>query len=138
MLRRFVAASAVAGLGIACAAITLATLARIYTLHHPMMLTVLWCMVPAIWGVWAMLTPNRWMPARLPEWGALLGLLVVFFATFVLNVPARLTDTYLETRWRGVGVLAGVAIYYLLWMLVRVVYMRLAMPAEVKTFKKAA
>lgn len=138
MLRRFVAASAVAGLAIACAAITLATLARMYTFHHPMMLTVLWCMVPAIWGVWAMLTPSRWMPSRLPEWGALLGLLVVFFATFVLNVPARMTDTYLEARWRGLGVLVGVAMYYLLWMVVRAVYMRLSMPAEVKTFKKAA
>lgn len=138
MLKRFVAASAVGGVVIACAAVGLATVARVYTLQHPLVVTLLWCMVPAIWGVWAMLTPTAWMPARLPEWGAVLGLVVAIGALFVLNIPMRLTDIYLRMRWRGVGVLVGVAIYYLLWIAVRVVYQRLNPRAEVKTFKTAA
>jgi hypothetical protein len=138
MLKRFVAASAVAGVVIACAAVGLAGLARVYQLQHPLTLTLIWCMVPAIWGVWAMLTPTPWMPARLPEWGAVLGLVVAIGALFVLNIPMRMTDVYLRMRWRGVGVLVGVAIYYLLWIAVRVVYQRLTTPAEVKTFKAAA
>ncbi len=138
MLKRFVSASAVAGVAIAFAAVMLATLARFYPLQHPMTLTLLWCMVPAIWGVWAMLTPNRWMPERLPQWGALLGLVVAFGAAFVLNLPAQVTDTYLSTRWRSFGVLVGVVGYYLFWMVVRAVYRKLTTPAEVKTFKAAA
>jgi len=138
MLKRFVAASAVGGVMIACAALGLATLARFYSLQHPLLLTLLWCMVPAIWGVWAMLTPTTWMPARLPEWGAVLGLVVAIGALFVLNIPMRVTDTYLRIRWRGLGVLLGIVIYYLLWMVVRAVYQRLMPRAEVKTFKTAA
>ena len=85
-----------------------------------------------------MLTPNRSMPVRLPEWGAVLGVVVAFIALFVANIPQQMTDTYLGSRWRGLGVLIGVAVYYLLWMVVRAVYLRLARAAEIKEFKKAA
>jgi hypothetical protein len=138
MLQRFVAASAVAGVLIACGAVVLSSVVRVYPLHDPALLTVLWCMVPVVWGVWAVLIPSKLMPTQLPEWGAVLGFILSAFGGFILNVPMKVTDVYLRMRWRGLGVLVAIAVYYLLWMVVRAVYTRLTTPAGERTFKAAA
>jgi hypothetical protein len=124
MFQRFAAATAVASIVIALAVAVLglmpgATLSRIYPI------TMVWCLVPLVWGVWALLVPPAWLPQRLPLWGAILGLVAGSLGAFVLNMPSRLLGVQVALPARAVGFAVMVAFYYLLWMLVRVAYRNL-------------
>ena len=119
MFQRFAAGTAVASVAIAIAALIVCfapglTFERIYPL------TVLWCVAPLAWGIWALLTPSSWVPKRLPLWGAILGLMAGSLAAFVLNVPSRFFGTAVSATLRGVAVLVLTLFYYLCWILVRV------------------
>jgi hypothetical protein len=121
MFPRFAAASAIASIAIAIAALILrllagVNLARIYPV------TILWCIVPLAWGVWALLTPTSWLPQRLPAWGAILGAVAGSLAGFALNLPSRLLGVDVPLFARAIGVVVMTAFYYLLWMLVRRAY----------------
>lgn len=124
MFRRFAAAAAVASIGIAVAATTLflmpgLAVSRMYPV------TVVWCLVPLVWGLWALLAPSAWLPQRLPVWGAILGVVAGSLGAFVLNMPLRLLGVQVALPARAVGFVVMVAFYYLLWMLVRVAYRNL-------------
>lgn len=128
MLRRFAAASAIACVGIACAAFIVSLIPSLpWQRAYP--LAVLWCFAPLVWGIWAMLAPSSGFPERLPVWGALLGLIVGLGAAFVLNLPSRVLGETLSPALRGIWVIVLVVVYYFLWMLVRAVYRAIA-PAE--------
>lgn len=139
MLQRFVSASVVASIGIAFGAVALLIASHIWNLQNIHRIALLWCCAPLIWGVWAVLTPRRWMPERLPIWGALLGLLASLAVLFVLNLPLSIVGKYVAWPYRAIGVLLAMIGYYLLWMLVRVVYRALRGPelAE-REFRAAA
>jgi hypothetical protein len=118
MVQRFAAGTAVASFVIAIAAVILSVIPglkfeRIYPL------TIAWCCVPLVWGVWAVLTPSAWMPKRLPLWGAFLGLFAGLMAVLVLNLPSRFLGEPVSMLVRVMAVLAGTLLYYLMWMLVR-------------------
>ena len=121
MMNRFASASAVAAVAIAVGAVTLVFLLDPLP-EAGYRLTRLWCVVPAFWGLWAMITPKAWVPERLPVWGAILGLIAGLLAIFVLNIPAQVVGVQLPMTARGLGVLLAIAFYYLLWLLVRAVY----------------
>jgi hypothetical protein len=138
MLRRFVAASAIACIGIACAAFIVSLIPGLpWQRAYP--LAVLWCFAPLVWGIWAMLAPSSGFPERLPVWGALLGLLAGQGAA-LLNMPSRVLGVTLSPTLRGIWVIVMVVVYYFLWMLVRAVYRALAPaePAAPKSSKAAA
>ncbi len=125
MLQRFAAGSAIASLGIALAAlVVLLTPALGPQRFYP--LITLWCFMPAVWGLWAMLAPKAWVSSRFPLWGTILGLAVGVLAMFVLNLPFQIFGEASPVWRRGLAVLLLAAVYFLLWMLVRVVYRRLA------------
>ena len=126
MLQRFAAGSASASMWIPVAALVV-LLTPDPQRFFPVV--ILWCFLPAVWGLWAMLAPTDWFPQRLPLWGAILGLAAGLFAAFVLNLPSLIRGVAVPGSLRGLLVLFLVAIYYLLWMLVRVVYRSLARPA---------
>ncbi len=130
MFRRFVSASAIASMVIALGALViLLTPAQAVQRFYP--LTIWWCLAPLVWGLWAMLAPSRWVPQRLPLWGAILGLVAGLLAAFVLNLPARALGVTVPVTVRGVGVVVMVVFYYVLWMLVRVAYRSLGPPTSV-------
>ncbi|MGZ4816720.1 MAG: hypothetical protein ACXVZV_14995 [Terriglobales bacterium] len=139
MLQRFVSASAVVGVAIGCGAVGLFVAAHLVDLRNPYLLAVLWCTLPVVWGVWAVLTPRTWMPQRLPWWGAILGLMAGVMGAFILDVPRRVVGIELGVAWRVLGVVVAMVGYYLLWMLVRVVYRALRGPELAdREFKAAA
>jgi hypothetical protein len=139
MIQRFVSATAIAAMAIAVGAVALWALAHTYSLNNPYLLAEIWCVVPLGWGIWAMLAPKSWVPVRLPEWGAILGLLAGTMAAFVVKVPDRIFAQAASFRMRAVLVLVAVAIYYLLWMAVRAVYRWLMPePAKQTVYKEAA
>lgn len=118
MLIRFAAAATVASVAIALGSLLIPFL----LIFHPEgfgVVTRLWCLLPALWGVWAMLTPRAWMPERLPQWGAILGLLLGVVALPVFNLPERAFYLHLPMQARIGGVLLASGFYYLLWLLVR-------------------
>jgi hypothetical protein len=125
MLQRFVSGSSVAAVLIACGASTLVLLTRLLQLNNPYLLGALWCLLPAAWGVWAMLAPASWVPNRLPQWGAILGLLIAIMAAFVLDIPLRIFGLVIPVPGRVVAVVFAIVVYYFLWMIVRKVYQRL-------------
>ena len=128
MLRRFLAGSAIASVGIACAAFTVWLIPGMpWQRAYPLALA--WCFAPLGWGIWAMLAPSSAVPERLPAWGALLGLIAGTFALLVVNLPSRVLGQTVPAMLRGVGVIAVMVLYYFLWMLVRAVYRAIA-PAE--------
>lgn len=137
MIQRFVSATAVASVAIACGALALFGAAHTYTLNNPYQIAVVWCVVPATWGVWAILAPKSWVPSRLPNWGAVLGLIAGVMALFVLNIPSRILEQAVSWRLRIFGLLVAVVGYYLLWMAVRAVHWALMPPGE-RTHKAAA
>lgn len=118
MLQRFVAGTAVASVAIAVGDLVVLLIPTLKVSQ----LTTIWCFVPLIWGLWAVCTPSRWMPVRLPVWGAILGLVAGIFAMFVLNIPLRVLGLMLPLTWRVLLLLVAVAFYYVLWRLVRVLY----------------
>lgn len=125
MLHRFAAGSVVASVAIAIGAaamllVSAAAMIRFYPVVH------LWCLMPVVWGVWTMVTPRTWMPHRLPMWGAILGFFVALNGVFVLDVPGRVMGTTATPMLgRVIGLIFAIAAYYLLWMLVRKVYLSL-------------
>ena len=121
MLKRFVAGTAIAAVGIACGALALLLLPTV-PLQRSYVLPLLWCFAPFAWGIWAMLAPRSWIPRKLPIWGAILGLIAGTLAAFLLDLPSRILGQPVPAALRGVGVAVIVAFYYLLWMLVRAVY----------------
>jgi len=121
MLKRFVAATAIAAVGIACGTLAILLLPTV-PVQRSYPLPLFWCFAPLAWGIWAMLAPSSWVPRKLPIWGAILGLIAGTLAAFVLNLPARILGQTVPAALRGVGVAAIVAFYYGLWMLVRAVY----------------
>ncbi|MBZ5664120.1 MAG: hypothetical protein LAO30_05900 [Acidobacteriia bacterium] len=125
MFQRFAAATAIASIAIAIAAIVLSVIPglsfeRIYPVP------ILWCCVPLAWGVWAVMTPSAWMPKRLPLWGAILGLFAGSMAALVLNLPSRFLGQPVPIAARAIAVLVMTLFYYLMWMLVRAACRRLA------------
>ena len=125
MFRRFAAAAATCAaiVGVGCVALLLlagADLPRFYPV------LALWTAMPLVWGIWAMLAPPTWVPARLPWWGAILGVFVGVFALFVLNLPARVLNLSLSPPMRLVPLALIALFYYLLWHLVRISWGALA------------
>ncbi|HEY4684073.1 MAG TPA: hypothetical protein VIH17_12620 [Candidatus Acidoferrales bacterium] len=125
MFQRFAAGSAIASMAIALAALVV-LLIPILSFQSIYPLPVIWCMVPLVWGLWAMIAPKAWVPQRLPLWGAILGLIAGVFGAFVLNLPSQFAGQTVSALLRGLGVLIAVVLYYLLWMLVRAAYRLLA------------
>ena len=130
MFRRFVSGSAIASIGIAFGALVI-LLTPALTVQRIYPLTVVWCFVPAVWGLWAMFAPVGWVPQRLPLWGAILGLIAGLLAAFILNLPSRILGVTVPVTLRGVAVVVIVVFYYFLWMLVRVAYRSLGTPTSV-------
>jgi hypothetical protein len=128
MFRRFVSGSAIASIAIALAVLILLLIPGV-ALQRVYPLPIVWCCAPAVWGLWAMFAPGRWVPQRFPLWGAILGLIAGLLATFVLNLPARILGETVPVILRGVAVAVIVVLYYFLWMLVRVAYRSLGAPA---------
>ena len=118
MLHRFAAASAVASVLIAVGALA-SLLPPRWSAADALILTTAWCFVPLAWGLWAMLAPARWVPGRLPVWGAILGIVAGIVAGPVLDLPLRLGGLR-DVRWMTLVV--GPIFYYLLWLLVPVAY----------------
>mgnify|MGYP001585636604 CR=1 FL=1 len=118
MLRRFAAATCVASPVVALATliVLLAPDLKPESLYR---LTSFCCILPAVWGLWAMLAPRSWVPQRLPLWGAILGALAGMMVAFVLNLPAQILEVALSAPQRGLVVLILAAFYYLLWLVVR-------------------
>lgn len=86
MLRRFAAATATASAVLAIASLVVMALPVPLARFAPLL--SLWCVVPAVWGLWAMLAPRDWVPGRLPLWGALLGVLLSWYWTFLRECGA--------------------------------------------------
>ena len=125
MFQRFAAGTTVASIVIAIAAVIVSVISGLkFERIYPV--TIFWCCVPTIWGVWAMLTPRAWMPKRLPLWGAFLGLFAGLMAVLVLNLPSRFLEQPVSMLVRVIAVLTGALLYYLMWMLVRVAWRWLA------------
>lgn len=129
MMQRFASASAVAAVLIALAAGAL-RLSPVPTLESRYLVTSIWCVLPLACGLWAMLTPESWLPQRLPLWGAILGLIAGLLAVFVLDLPGQVRGEPFPTWLRGIGVLLAIGIYYLLWLLVQRAYRALTAPSS--------
>lgn len=117
MFHLFAAACSVASLAIAAGA--LGSLLLGFRPEGARILTTAWCFVPAAWGLWAMLAPTRWLPDRLPAWGAILGIGAGIVAGPLLDLPMRLGGV---TGGRWLTLVAGPPFYYVLWLLVGVAY----------------
>jgi len=126
MLQRFAAACIVASVVVAVGAVV-SVLPPRWPADDARVLTTAWCFVPVAWGVWAMLAPARWVPHRLPLWGAILGVLAGIVAGPVLDLPLRLAGLR-DMRW--ITVLVGPILYYIVWLLVPVVYRSLGLNIE--------
>jgi hypothetical protein len=125
MLKRFVAATAIAAVGVACGALAIVLVPNVLV-QRSYPLPLFWCFAPLTWGIWAMLAPSSWVPRRLPIWGTILGLIAGSLAAFVLNMPSRILGQTVSAAVRGVGVVVIGVFYYFLWMLVRAVYRALS------------
>lgn len=125
MLQRFAAGTAIASMAIVLGVLAV-SLIPVVSFQNIYPLPVIWCIVPLVWGLWAMIAPKSWVPHRLPLWGAVLGFIAGVLAAFVWNLPSRVAGEAVPTLLRGLGVLIAVVLYYLLWMLVRAAYRSLA------------
>ena len=117
MFHRFAAACSVASVVIAGGA--LVSLLVGLPLKGAWTLTTAWCFVPVAWGLWAMFAPARWVPNRLPVWGAILGVGAGIVAGPLLDLPSRLGGPS-GARW--LALVAGPLLYYVLWLLVGSAY----------------
>src|SRR5689334_14682077 len=95
MFPRFAAACVVGSIAVAFGALVLLLIPGL-TFEKVFPLTVIWCCVPLIWGLWAMIAPRSWTPRMLPLWGALLGAIAGLLAAFVLNLPSRVLGQVLS------------------------------------------
>lgn len=125
MLRRFAAGSVVACIVTAIASAGALTFAGVNPERLALILAI-WCLVPCVWGTWAMLSPLSWVPRRLPIWGTILGIVAGLMAMFVLNIPYRILGVVVPATAGALGVLVAALIYYLLWTMVEIVYNRLS------------
>ena len=123
MLRRFVAASMVASIAIALGALVVLLIPGLAHRTYPLL--VLWCFIPCIWGLWAMVAPTQWVPDQLPYWGATLGLIAAIFAIFALNLPERFFGIEIPVFLQAVAVAIATLFYFLLWSVVKVAYRHL-------------
>lgn len=121
MLRRFAAGSVVACIATAIASVVVLMISGLAPQRLALILAF-WCMVPCVWGLWAMLAPSTWVPQRLPIWGMLLGIFGGLMAVFVVNIPYRILGVALSTTTGVFGVVVAAVFYYLLWTVVRIVY----------------
>jgi len=123
MFKRFAAAAttvgAVIGLGSIAVRFAPLDLSRFYPV------VLLWCLLPLVWGVWAMFAPQSWVPGRLPSWGAILGAMVGIFGVFVLDMPARVLGISMPLAARAAALVVVALFYYLLWHLVRIAWLAL-------------
>ncbi len=121
MLQRFAAGSAVGSIAIAVAACAMSLIPGM-TFERLFPLTVLWCFAPAAWGVWAALTPARWMPKYLPVWGGLLGLILALMGAVILDFPSRFTGFAVPLLWRVAALPLVALLYFGLWEVVRAIW----------------
>lgn len=124
MLRRFAAASVVACIAVGVVVSVLSVIAPADQLPRLFPVLRIWCLLPAVWGIWAMLAPRAWMPARLPWWGVILGVLLGSGA-MVLKVPEQILQQPIPVMWRVAALVVIAVVYFLLWMLVRLAWRRL-------------
>ena len=135
MLRRFAAAAVVSSAGIAVLSIALFLIKHSVKLHATYLLTEIWCCIPLVWGVWAMLAPPSWVPKRLPQWGAILGAFAGVAVAIVVNLPMRILAQPVGRVPRAIGAILTVAIYYVMWMVVRAAYVHLLAKPDTKETK---
>lgn len=125
MLIRFAAGSLVACIATAIASVGMLIFFGLNPRRFALILAI-WCLVPCIWGLWAMLSPSRWVPRRLPLWGTILGVLAGSMAICVVNLPYRVLGVALPAIARAFSVVVAALFYYLLWTMVRMVYKSLS------------
>ncbi|HKZ52299.1 MAG TPA: hypothetical protein VJ085_03365 [Candidatus Acidoferrales bacterium] len=125
MFCRFAAATAVASALVAIADLVVVVVVPV-PLEGFAPILALWCMLPLVWGLWAMVAPRAWVPERLPVWGTILGVLAGALAMFALNLPSRMAGVAVPVGYRALGLVLLIFFYYLLWMLVRSGYRALA------------
>ena len=126
MLRRFAAASAVASILIGIAITVVSLVAPSDQLPRLFPVLRVWCLVPALWGIWAMLAPRAWVPERLHWWGGILGILLGVLIMLVLNIPEQVLGEAIPLAYRAAAAIAITVGYFLLWMLVRQAWRALA------------
>jgi hypothetical protein len=127
MFHRFAAASAIAAIVVGVAALVVVLIPG-FPLERFSPVMLVWCFVPAAWGLWAMLAPRGWVPERFALWGAILGVIGGLLGAFVLNLPARVAQQEVPASLRVWAVPIAAVIYYLLWLLVRRAYRSLSAP----------
>jgi hypothetical protein len=127
MLRRFVSAATVASVALMIAAVVVSLLPGISRERIAVLLWI-WLCVPAVWGTWALIAPRSWVPARLPSWGAILGVFAGVMAAFLIDIPFRVLGMTLSFRQRFAAILPLVVVYYVLWMVVRAVLVKVTGP----------
>lgn len=124
MLRRFASGCVVGSVAVAVGSLAVLFLPFTRVMHFTPVLFI-WCIVPLIWGLWATIAPNSWIPDRLPIWGALLGVIAGLLAAFVLDMPSRVLGEQISAAARSSGVIVMVVFYFVTWMLVGSVYRHL-------------
>ncbi|HTS38354.1 MAG TPA: hypothetical protein VMH04_21950 [Candidatus Solibacter sp.] len=124
MLIRFASGSVVACIATAIASLVMLIFFGLNPQRFALILAI-WCAVPCVWGLWAMLSPREWVPRRLPIWGMILGIVAGLMATFVLNVPWRVLGVMLPNPSKVLVVLLAGVFYYGLWVIVSIVYKHL-------------
>lgn len=124
MLIRFASGSLVACIAIAIASLSTLVFFGLNPQRFALILAI-WCSVPCVWGLWAMLSPSGWVPRRLPIWGTILGIFAGLMAIFVLNLPSRILGVVLPNTTGVFLVLLAGLFYYALWIIVSIVYKRL-------------
>lgn len=120
MLRRFVAASMVASVAIAIGAFIVLVIPGLGQRTYPLL--VLWCFIPCIWGLWAMIAPTHWVPDQLPYWGAGLGFFAALIIVFGAEVPQKILGIPMSMEMQTIAVLGVALFYYLMWSIVKVAY----------------
>jgi len=125
MLRRFAAGSVVACIATAIASAVVLVISGVAPQRLSLILAI-WCIVPCVWGLWAMVSPSNWVPQHLPIWGTLLGIVAGLMAVFVVNIPYRIFGVAVPTTTRAFFVVVAALFYYLLWTGVKKVYMSLS------------